>query len=210
MNKNLITYKSGHLKLRKSTKEKIEKKRKDLGVAKTPKSEQEYSEEEQQAIVLGWRNYIYTNTKFDYTKFDIDFPILNMTSNRLFGTILEHRDSELVKEIFAYKNQRTLLSKIKKQIENKINQIFNEIIEEAILNNYSDEILLACLNYLDAVIELVNNETSPILKKYDAKIFSCNLEREEIKKLNAEGKFQKFVSNTEYKKIKEESLNAQI
>ena len=26
MNKNLITYKSGHLKLRKSTKEKIEKK----------------------------------------------------------------------------------------------------------------------------------------------------------------------------------------
>lgn len=207
MNKNLINYKSGNLKLRKSAKEKIEKKRKDLGVAETPMSKPKYSEEEQQAIVLGWRNYIYANTKFDYSKFYKNFPILNMNSNRLFGTILEHRDSELAKEIFAYKNQRTLLSRIKKQIEDKLNDIFNEIIEEAIINNYPDEILLPCLNYLDAVIELLNKETSPILKKYDAEIFTCNLEREEIKKLKAEGKFQKFVSNTEYQKIKEKLKN---
>lgn len=207
MNKNLIVYKSGRLKLRKYTQEKIEKKRKDIGVAETPMSEQEYSEEEQQEIVLGWRNYIYANTKFDYSKFDKNFPILNMNSNKLFGTILEHRDSELSKKIFAYKNQRTLLFRIKKQIEDKLNDIFNEIIEEAIINNYPDEILLPCLNYLDAVIELVNDETGPILKKYDAEIFSCNLEREEIKKLKAEGKFQKFVSNTEYQKIKEELKN---
>ena len=94
------------------------------------------------------------------------------------------------------------LLKIKKQYENKLTSIINLIIEKAVINSYSEELLLNCLKLVNDLIVILNNETEPILKEYDSRIANCKLEFSRIANFKTKGQYQMLVSNTEYIKIR--------
>lgn len=201
MNKILIISKKGNMRLRKATKEQIQAVKVKLGVKDGLSFLRYWSEEAQEEIVTKWKNYIYENTKFNFAPFHKEIPEVKPDSF-LFGSILFRRENEVKKKLKIYKQEKLKLSKIKKQYENKLTSIINLIIEQAVINTYSDELLLNCLKLVNDLIIILNNETEQRLKEYDSRIANCKLEFSRIADFRAKGQYQMLVSNAEYLKIR--------
>lgn len=197
----IIVSKTGKLRLRKATKGQIQIIKSKLGAKNKFSFPRYLSKEAQKEIVTKWKNYIYENTNFNFAPFHTEIQEVKPNSF-LFGTILFRRENEVNKKLKFYKQEKLKLSKIKKRYENKLTSIINLIIEKAVINSYSDELLLNCLKLVNDLIVILNNETEPILKEYDNRIDSCKLEISRIQNFKAEGKYQMLVSNSEYLKAR--------
>lgn len=197
----IIASKTGKLRLRKSTKEQLQTIKAKLDVKNEFGFPRYLSKEEQEEIVAKCRNYINENINFNFAPFHTEIQEVNPDSF-LFGTVLFRRENEIKKKLKFYKQEKLKLLKIKKQYENKLTSIINLIIEKAVINSYSEELLLNCLKLVNDLIVILNNETEPILKEYDSRIANCKLEFSRIANFKTKGQYQMLVSNTEYIKIR--------